>query len=267
MGDCVLHSNIRIKAVPAAKGDEVKYESIVAEHYQTIDMFIDYFKELLRPQRARKFYSSDASTLDQRRLYQTSFNRNVFYEMTKEKTIAPFRVLILIDASGSMRDYKMQMAREAAIVLSEVFETLEIPFSVFTHGAHYPEVAITCYKDFENNNFDKTKLATLDVVYPYQNNRDGAALCFVKEFVRDIQEKVIVLSISDGSPNDEGYRGPSAMEDTRKAAEDLSDVADVIGVAIGDGITKEDIESIYENNVVVENLEDLAAELMDKIEI
>lgn len=271
-GNECINKGIDISAIVQKEMYAENYNKIVQKHASTIAIFIDYFSQLLKPTKTRKVYGKEAERLDDKLLWQHKFNPTIKYDNFRQTKKIPFKVLILGDKSGSMMGSaygnitKLQAMQEACIILAEVFEALDVPFAVLTHSAGNNRVEMTCYKDFDNDNSDKYRLGKMEVSR-FGCNRDGVALRFVKEYLADTRERVIVFSISDGMPNDSGYSGQAARIDTHLAAEELADQYEVIGIGIGSGISKENISSIYPRNVKVDDLSQLAATLVQQIEV
>ena len=78
-------------------------------------------------------------------------------------------------------------------------------------------------------------------------NRDGAALRFVAErlVIRNEETKILIL-ISDGQPNGDGYHGTAAAADLRAIKQEYRKKGVILfAAAIGDD--KEKIKEIYQD--------------------
>lgn len=153
-------------------------------------------------------------------------------------------VEIIIDESGSMRGFKSQKAKEAAIVMRQFCSELNIPCLIFGHSSSYPSQTIYEYIDWDNKNpREKFRLANIS---GHNLTRDGGAILYGISKMKERREKdKIIFIISDGCPCDnDGYGGKAAEDDIKglvKYAENLG--AKIIAAAID--ADKEVIKEIY----------------------
>ena len=264
---------IDIKAYRFRDEDPDFYNKVLVEYGNVIQMFISYFQQLLKPRRSRKI-SSNCGTISTTRLAQYRFNSDIFDVELKQKNIPPFSIILLIDASYSMtsgcsNNYtRIQNAKIAAIILNEVFSHLKVPFAVLSHSSSYPKMEMVCFKNFDSPIHEKYRLGAIDVNRNCGGSRDGYAIRFVTELVKKRNENVVVLSICDGKPTDNGYREEAAQNDTRKAVDELTLFAKkVVGISIGND---EDVDNavkyIYaKNNIAISDLSMLPTTLLNAI--
>lgn len=165
-------------------------------------------------------------------------------------------VSVLVDHSGSMRGARITNAMKAALLLHDFCTGLNIPVAVAGHNAVTGGgVNYYIYADFEQiSKKDKYRAsrmaATLTKMKANNCNRDGAALNISAKMLehRDEQVKLLII-ISDGRPNHDGYGG-------EEAAKDLQDIVkrckqkgiEVLACAIGED--KENIAAIYGDGFV-----------------
>ncbi len=132
---------------------------------------------------------------------------------------------VLIDLSGStgrrlgpQGRTVLDVAKEGLFVLAEALSVLGDPFALFGFsGSGRTEVTFSIIKDFGEdwNREVKAGLAGLD---PGRQNRDGAALRHAAfRLASHPARQKILFHISDGRPDDYGYSGTRALEDTKAA--------------------------------------------------
>lgn len=151
---------------------------------------------------------------------------------------------LLIDESGSMDRYKINMARQIAILFSECFSTLKnVNFSIYGHSADI-KTATVCnmfvYKKV-NDNFNKFKLGTIQA---RNNNRDGDAIMETCEQMKLNSKSGILVVVSDGMPCANNYNGYGHTKEMVKKYE--NEGFDIISISID---ASYDPSVMYKNNV------------------
>ena len=154
-------------------------------------------------------------------------------------------VALLVDESGSMSgSSRITMARQAAIILYEFCHSLNIPISIYGHCESF-DVELYSYAEFDS--LDMNDCYRLMDMSARGCNRDGAALRFVAErlVIRNEETKILIL-ISDGQPNGDGYHGTAAAADLRAIKQEYRKKGVILfAAAIGDD--KEKIKEIYQD--------------------
>jgi len=113
------------------------------------------------------------------------------------------------------------------------------------HTADDGNVGLYSYADFDsidgNDRYRIMDMCARDC------NRDGMALRYVSEKLLKRTEKVkLLITISDGQPNDDGYSGVNAEKDLRQIKREYTKKGiTMFAAAIGDD--KDKIEGIYED--------------------
>ena len=163
---------------------------------------------------------------------------------------------VLVDHSGSMGGARIESAMKAALLLHDFCTGLNIPIAVAGHNAERGvRVNYFIYADYEQiSNKDRYRAskmaAALTKMRADNCNRDGAALTISAKLLEKRQEQVrLLLVISDGRPNDEGYGGEEAAKDIQNIVKQCKQKGiEVIACAIGDD--KENIAAIYGDSFV-----------------
>lgn len=164
-------------------------------------------------------------------------------------------VIILVDISGSMvADSRIKDAKKCCIILTEVFEHLNVKLSVIGYTADYDNEDKKCidqpvhYHYMDWNYKDKYNLSE---IYPQANNFDGYSIRYATELLRkqESSNKLLIV-ISDGYPECHYYYHHDGFADTAGAVRETKNVCDIIGILIGDDCTPEKAHDMYGSNFV-----------------
>lgn len=178
---------------------------------------------------------------------------------------------VLVDESGSMsgrgpgsgsyssKPTKIEMARQAAIYLNEVFGKLpNVDFFVYGHTEDDHDYStIRVYRE-PGKKADHYAIGSMQA---RGCNRDGEAIFACAKRMRTLTDKKgIFLVISDGQPSGTEYSGQSAIEHTRlsvKKAEKLG--FHVVQIAIDSRVPS---EKMFTHFVKFNNIDDLPNDLV-----
>lgn len=233
-----VQTNIK-RAKPIA-GDKEFYDRIVKENLsfikktqKEIDKIIQEEEIAVQKHRylGRKIDAKSAYKVDQR----------FFTKKRNPEKVVDMAIAVLVDNSGSMEGKRIESAKEAAILLTEVLERMGIP--VFVAG-HNCESAL-CFQIFKN--FEDTKYAKYSInrMFPGGDNRDGLALDVAGTYLIERQEtNKLLIIISDGQPNSHGYSGELAKKDIKSIVKNYRrQEIKTLAFAIGDD--KKQVKDIY----------------------
>jgi cobalamin biosynthesis protein CobT len=177
---------------------------------------------------------------------------------------------VLVDHSGSMGGTRIESAMKAALLLHDFCTGLNIPIAVAGHNAERGVcVNYYIYADYEQiSNKDRYRAARMAAALTKMRanncNRDGAALTISAKLLEKRQEQVrLLIIISDGRPNDEGYGGEEAAKDLQNIVKQCKQSGiEVLACAIGDD--KENIAAIYGDSFIdITDLSKLPKTLVD----
>ena len=138
-------------------------------------------------------------------------------------------VMVLLDVSNSTgfqlnHGRVIDVERQAMLVLAEALSELDDVFSIYAFSG-YGRTQVDCLrlKDFDDDYSDivKKRIFSLE---PRGSTRIGAALRHMnKRFSRRSERHRLLLLLTDGRPFDpaDNYKGLYALEDTRKALQEL----------------------------------------------
>lgn len=138
-------------------------------------------------------------------------------------------VMVLLDVSNSTgfqlgHGRVIDVERQAMLVLAEALSELEDIFSIYAFSG-YGRTQVDCLrlKDFDDDYNDVVRKRIFSLA-PRGSTRIGAALRHMgKRFMRRAERHRLVLLLTDGRPFDpaDNYKGIYALEDTRKALQEL----------------------------------------------
>ena len=177
---------------------------------------------------------------------------------------------VLVDHSGSMGGNRIESAMKASLLLHDFCTGLNIPIAVAGHNAERGVcVNYYIYADYgQISNKDRYRAARMAAALTKMRanncNRDGAALTISAKLLEKRQEEVrLLIIISDGRPNDEGYGGEEAAKDIQNIVKQCKQRGiEVLACAIGDD--KENIAAIYGDSFIdITDLSKLPKTLVD----
>ena len=233
-----------VKAKPTEE-DRIEYETVAKEYMSFIRKTEREIRKIMQEETiAKQRRRIMGREIDTRNLYK--LDQRYFMKKKNPEKQLDMAIAILVDNSGSMRGERLESAKEAAILLNEVLERLEIPFMIAGHNCQdVPQICF--YKMFEDHRSAKYSVNRMQ---PAGDNRDGLAIDVVSRFLLERDEKdKLFLIISDGQPNASGYTGEPARQDIRQIVRRLrAEEVKTIAFAIGDD--KPQIRSIYGESFV-----------------
>ena len=229
--------------------------------------------------------------LDTRRLVQAFAGQpNVFWmpEDTPEMNTA---VEVLIDLSGSMSGYKLDLAQMSAICLAEAMNTINVPFEVtgfFSDGRLDPDSVnyhtASGFHRYENETYyvfkgfgdtlreSKSSLASIRYCCG-RENCDGVSVAWAgRRLMKRQENKKVLIVLSDGWPAFRMGMAPKGIRSCDWTGAGRSYVRDVVaGLSdtgmhvIGIGICSEAVQQYYKNWVVINDVDELPGEVMSQV--
>jgi len=144
-------------------------------------------------------------------------SHNLFTKSRKiDRNIA---VMFMIDMSGSTTGWINEMEREALVLLCESLEILGDRYAIYGFsGATHKRCELYKVKEF-NEEYSNEVKARISGIEPQDYTRMGAAIRHLTTLLDQVEARTkILITLSDGRPDDQdGYRGPYGIEDTRRA--------------------------------------------------
>ncbi len=144
-------------------------------------------------------------------------SQNLFTKSRKiDRNIA---VMFMIDMSGSTAGWINEMEREALVLLCESLEILGDRYAIYGFsGVTHKRCELYRVKEF-NEDYGHNVKARISGIEPQDYTRMGAAIRHLTTLLNQVEARTkILITLSDGRPDDQdGYRGPYGIEDTRRA--------------------------------------------------
>lgn len=221
--------------------------------------------------------------LDVRRLVSGYQGSPAVYKQRKDREELDTSVILLVDLSGSMSGKKAQVAMEAAIAFAECLEGTAIKYEIvgFTNpngasGDYYRDsgtytrienLKMVMFKAF--NKPLKTARDTLSTIKECvgggNTDRDAIQWCLDKLKIQPTRRKVLIV-FSDGSPSNSTHNFQHSYAAMVDYTRQIVEYAETVGVeCLGIGIQDSSVKNIYKNNVVINNVGDLAGGMFGKV--
>ena len=144
-------------------------------------------------------------------------SQNLFTKSRKiDRNIA---VMFMIDMSGSTAGWINEMEREALVLLCESLEILGDRYAIYGFsGVTHERCELYKVKAFDED-YDNEIKARISGIEPQDYTRMGAAIRHLTKRLHKVEARTkLLITLSDGRPDDQdGYRGPYGIEDTRRA--------------------------------------------------
>ena len=135
------------------------------------------------------------------------------------KTDRNIAVMFMIDMSGSTAGWVNEMEREALVLLCESLEILGDRYSIYGFsGFTHERCELYRIKEFDEP-YDAEVKARISGIQAQGYTRMGAAVRHLTKRLHQVEARTkLLIALSDGRPDDQdGYRGPYGIEDTRRA--------------------------------------------------
>ena len=128
-------------------------------------------------------------------------------------------VMFMIDMSGSTAGWINEMEREALVLLCESLEILGDRYAIYGFsGSTHKRCELYKIKTFDEDYSDDVK-GRISGIEPQDYTRMGAPIRHLTKLLHQVEARTkLLITLSDGRPDDQdGYRGPYGIEDTRRA--------------------------------------------------
>lgn len=239
---------------------ETEYDQVVSEYRTTINACTKYLKDLFRDSAEDTIRHTSGKYNILRA--QTSESARIFDKRRVPADRKP-AVLMLIDKSGSTNGKKILTERNTAIILSEVFGKLGIPFYVMAFFAFGDTAYHEHFITWKNN---RTTRMSLTGLRSDGCNFDGYSIRYAGKILEKRPEsRKIMFILSDGIPSCNAYRSrEDGILDTANAIREVRKKCNVCGFGVGAGL--EQMQQMYGNGfITVEQLDMLAPVLIKKM--
>ena len=178
------------------------------------------------------------------------YDKRVMSRKIAPEDIPDMAVIVLIDLSGSMSGQRLETAKQCAYITYRFCIDLGIKVSVIGHHALGDTVELVSVAD--ENSLDRKDEIRIFGLAANGCNRDGYALRYCEKKLEKIQaDQKLLMIISDGLPNHNGYGLESGQKDCQQVVrEGLKAGIFTIAAAIGDA---DSVKSVYKDGVSEKN--------------
>lgn len=226
-------------------------------------------------------FGRENGRIDSKRLVAASQGNKAVYKRRTDRQDHDTAITVLIDLSGSMSGRKARVARDCCIALSECFEGTNMSYRIsgfsnngYGYGNEPPRGAK--YHRYERldhcifKDFDDTLRLTRGSVYliPEAIGGNNSDYDFVDKELFDLSRRPearrVLFVLSDG--NVACHSDAPTSEHQRLIKENLALYAAKHNVEnLGVGILDSTVKRIYDNNVVVQNVDELSGKVFNKL--
>ena len=202
------------------------------DHFRGMVRRIRYAFELLRPEEMtilRQWREGDA--FDYRALLNYAIERKAGLMpsdrlfIKRMKRVRDVATLLLVDQSRSTANAVddrgttvLDVEKQAIVLLCEALQVVGDRFAIAGFSGTGP-LGVDYYriKDMDAP-FDDNARGRISAMAPQRSTRMGAAIRHAAALLSPVQARVrLIIILGDGFPNDLAYKGPYAVEDTRRA--------------------------------------------------
>ena len=230
MGD-YLQDRVRVLERETSGSNPGFYRQTL-DHFRGLVRRIRYAFELLRPEEMtilRQWREGDA--FDYRALLDYAIERKAGLMpsdrlfIKRMKRVRDVATLLLVDQSRSTANAVddrgttvLDVEKQAIVLLCEALQVVGDRFAIAGFSGTGP-LGVDYYriKDLDSA-FDDAVKGRIGAMAPQRSTRMGAAIRHATALFSPVQARVkLIIILGDGFPNDLAYKGPYAVEDTRRA--------------------------------------------------
>ncbi len=230
-----LHDHTYVREVPVQTDRDGDFYRQTLIRYRGLVTRMRRAFELLKPEGMtilRQWPEGDAfdyrALLDfaiDRRSGRIPSDRLFIKRLKQERDVA---VLLLVDLSRSTANPAaggdatvLDVAKEALVLFCEALQVIGDDFAIAGFsGTGRHAVDFYGIKDFQASMSDAVK-ARISVLSPQRSTRMGAAVRHATTLLAKAESRVrLIIVVSDGFPNDLGYKADYAIADTRRAVQE-----------------------------------------------
>ena len=260
-------------------GSLEEYLEVLAESSSEVLVMIRRLQRMIRERQYVRYAGSYRSgRLSLAKVWKQRTGNFRLFQRRVEPDRLDVAFTLLVDESGSMnRKKKFLIARQASVLCAEALEGISVPFEIIGFStqaseavmAHnYGHVPVFQFRHIRHSRLEHRLYKTFEDAYrtvrtrlvhlaPRFNNWDEEHLAFAARRLAGRPENVkAIIIISDGQPNGNVRHLIDAVGDLERRG------FRIIAVGIEDDYVRE----IYPHHVVVEDMSQLAAELINLLE-
>lgn len=248
---CTTHRGRFIRTVnprlSTCPNNKAQYERIYKEVAPFVTRLVAEMRALFEELREGSISRGrTAGRVDLKGLRRISTDQRIFSSKKNPLDIPDMAICLLLDQSGSMSGRRIHSCEKAAILLEAFADQLEIPIMVCGHNTVVGGIHFYVHRDYDT--IDKRRKYALADIETDGSNRDGYAIYAASELLgKRPEEDKLMIVISDGQPNDDGYGGEMAAEDIRNTVAKANRTYGIETIAAAIGDDKDRIKEIYKS--------------------
>lgn len=259
--------------------DPTSYTKVVSQISGEVSTMKSKLKRALLAKDRRGWdFGRETGRLDSKRLVAASQGVSHVYkqraDITEENTVVTF----LVDLSGSMSGTKVTVARDCVVALSECLAGSKITFKVvgFSNNGHpsgvrasgqyhrYEKMDTTVFKDFDQPmRTARSAVGQINKAVGHNNSDYDFIVQEMNDLKKRSEKRKVLFVLSDGSPA--CRTDASTSEHIRHCKSAIKEGSREGVECIGIGIQDSSVERIYDNNVVVNNVNELSTACFNKL--
>ena len=249
------------------------------DHFRGMVRRIRYAFELLRPEEMtilRQWREGD--DFDYRALLNYAIERKAGLMpsdrlfIKRMKRVRDVATLLLVDQSRSTANAVddrgttvLDVEKQAIVLLCEALQVVGDRFAIAGFSGTGP-LGVDYYriKDMDAP-FDDNARGRISAMAPQRSTRMGAAIRHAAALLSPVQARVrLIIILGDGFPNDLAYKGPYAVEDTRRAVMEARTAAIHVKAITVNTSDNGQLDRLYGNNhhTRIGNIRDLPDRLV-----
>lgn len=262
-----------------SKGEAKDYDDMVSGMAGDINVMRRKLERGLMAKQVRDWdHGREMGRLDTRRLTSAYAGRTNVFKMREETLEMDTALEVLVDLSGSMAGMRAHVAMQCCAAIAESIDRTGIKYEVLgfnnesgfvggtpdgIRGSGWSRVEpldMYVFKQFDERLFEAKGAMSRISACAGGNNSDGEAVSNAYERLRARPEsRKVLIVLSDGAPACYGRGQEQHLRNVIGRIE--RDGVDVMGI----GICSDAVQSFYPKYVVVDDVSDLAGNVMDQM--
>lgn len=246
-----------------------EYDQIVQQMNPVIRKAVTSIREVSQMAVEETLRNQRTGRLDRKNItnYLAFDDTDIFKTKEVDKKQLTMEVMLLVDVSGSNmspmlnekndeRIQRYKMNQSVSIMLHEILKRLRFNHSVWSFYEASLSAQMFSTMVHNQNCFDKDSGLFLNEIGAYANNRDGYSIRYAGEYLNrfSTSDNRLLIVLSDGQPAAAGYHGQKAIEDVKKAVNDVKKGGSkVVGIFTGHEQENDYFKMMYDNHIFCNN--------------
>jgi len=253
--DDMFHYDYEYNSQQLIDGNE-RYMGVKESNRSGIQNLVNEIKRQLKGRNTRMERNLKRGRVTNRDIWKVNQTGAKMFQRRAIPKKVDASAIILIDSSGSMGGRKSACAADAAVVFSEVMNSVGVDFEVIDFATS-SGTTMRIRKALDST-LGETEKAVISNPTAGGCNADGYAVQWCLDRLRTRQGAKMLFVLSDGQPTDGGPNGQHAGEWLRTVIGNAGKDVALAGV----GIQSDAVTNYYDNCVVVSDATELPAKML-----